>query len=49
MFNTLRILDILSLNARSGGKLSSNIYVGSWARLPVSSFFFFMSVLVKKT
>jgi hypothetical protein len=28
-FNTLRILDISSLNARSGGKLSMNIYVGS--------------------
>jgi hypothetical protein len=31
MFNTLRILDILPLNARSGGKLSRNIYVGSRA------------------
>jgi hypothetical protein len=40
-FNTLRILDISSLNARSGGMLSKNIYIGSWARLPVSSFFFY--------
>jgi hypothetical protein len=38
-FNTLRILDISSLNARSGGKLSRNIYIGLRARLPVSSFF----------
>jgi hypothetical protein len=29
----------LSLNARFGGKLSRDIYVGSWARLTVSPFF----------
>jgi hypothetical protein len=38
-FNTLCILDISSLNARSADKLSMNIYVGSRARLPVSSSF----------
>jgi hypothetical protein len=38
-FHTLCILDISSLNVRSGGKLSRNIYVGSQAQLPVSSFF----------
>jgi hypothetical protein len=47
-FNTLRILDISSLNARSGGKLSKNIYVGSRARLQYHHFSFSIHLSLKK-